>query len=92
MRRLRARQEYQFFRALFRAAPGLATAWWVLLLARGMLPALIAVATGALINAVDAGHSLAGPLTAVGVVFILFQILTPLHLVVSSDLGSRTAA
>jgi ATP-binding cassette subfamily B protein len=92
VRRLRARQEYQFFRALFRAAPGLATAWWALLLARGLLPALIAVATGALINAVDGGHSLAGPLTAVGVVIILFQVLTPLHLVVSSDLGSRTAA
>ena len=47
------RQEYQFFGALFAAAPGLATAWWVLLALRGLLPALIAVATGALIGAVQ---------------------------------------
>jgi ABC-type multidrug transport system fused ATPase/permease subunit len=92
MRRLRGRQEYQFFRALFLAAPGLATAWWALLLARGLLPALIAVATGILIGAVQGGHSLAAPLTFVGIVFILFQVLTPLHLAVSSDLGSRAAA
>src|SRR6185503_12394468 len=76
----------------FRAAPGLATAWWALLLARGLLPALIAVATGSLIGAVEAGNSLAAPLTAVGIVFILFQVLTPMHLAVSADLGSRTAA
>jgi ATP-binding cassette, subfamily B, bacterial len=92
MRRLRARQEYQFFRALFRAAPGLATAWWTLLIARGLLPALIAVATGTLIGAVEGGNSLAAPLTFVGIVFILFQVLTPLHLAVSADLGSRAAA
>jgi ABC-type multidrug transport system fused ATPase/permease subunit len=92
MRRLRGRQEYQFFRALFLAAPGLATAWWALLIARGLLPALIAVATGILIGAVQGGHSLAAPLTFVGIVFILFQVLTPLHLAVSSDLGSRAAA
>jgi ABC-type multidrug transport system fused ATPase/permease subunit len=53
---------------------------------------LIAVATGALIGAVQGGHPLAGPLTAVGIVFVLFQVLTPLHLAVSSDLGSRAAA
>ena len=39
-----------------------------------------------------AGDSLAGPLTFVGIVFILFQVLTPLHLAVSADLGSRAAA
>ncbi len=92
MRRLRARQEYQFFRALFRAAPGLATAWWTLLIARGLLPALIAVATGTLIGAVEGGNSLAAPLTFVGIVFILFQVLTPLHHAVSANLGSRAAA
>src|SRR5260221_12451556 len=92
MRSLRARQEYQFFGALFRAAPGLAYAWWLLLALRGLLPAGIAVATGALIGAVDGGHSLAGPLTAGGIVFVLFQVLTPLHLAVSANPGSRTAA
>jgi ATP-binding cassette subfamily B protein len=92
MRSLRARQEYQFFGALFRAAPGLAYAWWILLALRGLLPAGIAIATGALIGAVENGNSLAGPLTAVGIVFILFQVLTPLHLAISANLGSQTAA
>ena len=92
MRGLRARQEYQFFGALFRAAPGLAYGWWALLALRGLLPAGIAVATGALIGAVESGRSLAAPLTAVGIVFILFQVLTPLHLAISANLGSRTAA
>jgi ABC-type multidrug transport system fused ATPase/permease subunit len=92
MRRVRARQEYQFFGALFRAAPGLAYAWWLLLALRGLLPAGLAVATGALIGAVQSGSSLAAPLTAVGIVFVLFQVLTPLHLAISANLGSRTAA
>ena len=92
MRRLRERQEYQFFRALFRATPGLASAWWLLLALRGLLPAAIAVAMGALTGAVQAHHPLAAPLTAVGVVFVLFPVLTPLHLAVSADLGSCTGA
>src|SRR6476620_4085427 len=92
MRGLRARQEYQFFGALFRAAPGLASGLWLLLALRGLLPAGIAIATGALIGAVESGTSLAGPLTAVGIVFVLFQVLTPLHLAISANLGSRTAA
>jgi ATP-binding cassette, subfamily B, bacterial len=92
MRRLRGRQEYQFFGALFRAAPGLAYGWWLLLALRGLLPAGLAVATGALIGAVQGGDSLAAPLTAVGIVFVLFQVLTPLHLAISANLGSRTAA
>src|SRR6478672_4984701 len=92
MRGLRARQEFQFFGALFRAAPGLAYAWWLLLALRGLLPAGIAVATGALIGAVQSGSSLAAPLTAVGILFVLFQVLTPLHLAISANLGSRTAA
>src|SRR5689334_7142143 len=92
MRRLRERQESQFFGALFKAAPGLAVSWWLLLLLRGLLPALIAVATGALIGAVHDGSSLAVPLTAVGIVFVLFQVLTPIHVAVSADLGSRGAA
>ena len=92
MRGIRARQEYQFFGALFRAAPGLAYAWWLLLALRGLLPAGLAVATGALIGAVHDGTSLTVPLTAVGIVFVLFQVLTPLHLAISANLGSRTAA
>ena len=90
--RLRARQEWGFFAALFRASRPLATLWWVLLLLRGLLPALFAIAAGTLIGAVQRGDPLAGPLTFVGIVFVSFQVLTPLHQAVSSNLGSRTAA
>lgn len=92
MHRLRQRQETQFFAAHFQAAPGLATAWWVLLILRGVMPALLAVATGTLIGAVDDGEPLGGPLVFVGVVFVMFSVLTPLHQAVSSNLGSRLAA
>src|SRR4051794_41242995 len=56
------------------------------------MPAALAVAMGFLLGAVQNGDSLAAPLTAVGIVFILFQVLTPMHLAVSADLGSRCAA
>src|SRR4051812_6932641 len=92
MKRLRSRPEWGFFAALFEAAPGLTTSWWVLLLLRGALPAVLAVASGVLIGAVEHGDPLAGPLTLVGVAFVAFQVLTPLHQAVSSNLGSRTAA
>jgi ABC-type multidrug transport system fused ATPase/permease subunit len=90
--RLRARQEWGFFAALLRASRPLATLWWVLLVLRGLLPALFAIAAGTLIGAVQRGDSLTGPLTFVGIVFVSFQVLTPLHQAVSSNLGSRTAA
>ena len=37
--RLRERQEWQLGVAIWRADPKLAAAWWVLVLARGLLPA-----------------------------------------------------
>ena len=92
VQRLRARKEYQFFGALHRAAPGLARTWWALLVLRGLMPAALAITTGVLIGAVNNGDSLAGPLTAVGIVFVLYQVLTPLHVAVSANLGSRAAA
>jgi ABC-type multidrug transport system fused ATPase/permease subunit len=92
VRRLRARKEYRLFAAMRHAAPGLATAWWALLLLRGALPALLAIVTGILIGAVKDGSSLTAPLTAVGIVFVLYQVLTPLHLAVSGNVGSRLAA
>ena len=90
--RLRRRQEWQFFGVLHRADPGLAVAWWVVLVARGLLPAGFAVATGALVGAVQGGGDLAGPLVAVGVVFVLLQVLRPLHQAIGTNLGDRTAA
>ena len=92
IRALRDRQEWRFFGALFKADPGLAVAWWVVLGCRGVLPALFAVATGALVGAVQGGRDLAGPLAAVGVVFVLLQVLVPIHQAIGTNLGDRTAA
>ncbi|NJN52847.1 MAG: ATP-binding cassette domain-containing protein, partial [Gammaproteobacteria bacterium] len=91
LEKLRARQEWKYFSVLPRAARPLAIAWWIILLTRGVLPAAFAVAMGILVGAVQAGHDLVMPLAAAGVVFLLLQTLTPIHQVVSSNLGSRTA-
>jgi ABC-type multidrug transport system fused ATPase/permease subunit len=92
MSRLRERQEWQFFGVLPKAARRLAVAWWVVLLLRGVLPAAFAIAMGVLIGAVQQGHSLGGPLAFVGFVFVLLQVLKPIHTAVSANLGDRTAA
>lgn len=92
MRRLRASNQWRFFGVMRRAAPGHAVAWWVLLALRGLLPAGLAVATGWLIDAVTRGASLVAPLVLVGVVFVAFQVLTPLQQVVGSNLGNLTAS
>ena len=89
---MRERQEWLFFRSLHKADRGLATAWWSILALRGVLPALLAVAMGALISAVEGGDPLGTPLTVVGIVFVLMQVLYPIHAAVSGDLGDRTAA
>src|SRR6185312_2691381 len=57
-----------------------------------ILPAFFGIAMGLLVAAVQRGSGLAGPLTFAGVVFVLLQILTPIHQAVSSNLGDRTAA
>ena len=92
LQRLRERNEWKFFAVLPQADRLLAVAWWVVLVLRGVLPAVFAVAMGALVGAVQNGASLAGPLTFVGVVFVLLQVLTPIHQAVSANLGDRTAA
>ena len=91
-RSLRERQEWKFLGVLPRADRPLAYAWWALLALRGVLPALFAIAMGMLVAAVQAGHGLALPLGVAGGVFVLLQVLTPVHQAVSSNLGSRTAA
>jgi ATP-binding cassette subfamily B protein len=88
---VRERPEWAFFGVLFKASPGYAIAWWTLLLLRGAMPALLAIATGILVGAVRGGDSLTLPLTLVGVVFVLFQVLTPLQQAVSAIVGLRTA-
>lgn len=89
---LRARNEWKFFGALPRADGGLAAVWWFVLVLRGILPALFAIAMGVLVAGVQGGGALAGPLALVGVVFVLLQILAPIHQAVSANLGARTAS
>ena len=92
LERLRSRDEWQFMKVLPKADPLLATAWWVVLVVRGILPALFAIMMGGLIGAVQDDDNLALPLTGVGVVFVLLQVLSPIHQALGSNLGSRTAA
>jgi len=92
MGRLRARKEWQFFAVLTRAERRLGIAWWTVLIARGVLPAVFAIATGVLVAAVEAGHGLTGPLALTGVVFVAMQVLNPVHTAISANLGDRTAA
>ncbi len=92
MGRLRARQEWQFFAVLPRADRRLAVVWWAVLIARGVLPAVLAIATGVLVAAVQSGRSLVGPLALVGVVFVALQVLSPVHTALSANLGDRTSA
>src|SRR5580700_5631116 len=92
VRRIRARQELQLAAALSRADRPMATGWWSLLAVRGLLPASFSIATGVLVGAISRHSSLAVPLAVVGVVFILLQVLGPLHTALSANLGDRTAA
>src|SRR3989475_12862467 len=90
--RLRARNEWIFADVLPRADRTLATGWWILLILRGLLPAIFAIAMGRLCGAIQRGDNLAGPLALVGIVFVLQQVLPPIHQAVGANLGSRIAA
>jgi ATP-binding cassette, subfamily B, bacterial len=92
LERVFERKEWIFFSVLRRAAPGLALAWWFALLLRGGLPAAFAIAMGVLVGAVEHANPLAGPLALVGAIFILLEVLSPIHQAVSANLGDRTAA
>jgi ATP-binding cassette, subfamily B, bacterial len=92
LKRLRERNEWKFFAVLPQADGRLAVAWWFVLLLRGVLPAVFAIAMGLLVAAVQGGDSLIGPLALTGVVFVLLQVLGPIQTAVSHNLGDRTAA
>jgi ATP-binding cassette subfamily B protein len=92
VRRLRERPEWKFFSVLPKADRTLAVLWWTVLVLRGVLPAGFAIATGILIGAVQRGGELAGPLVLMGVIFVLLQVLAPVHQALSANLGSRIAA
>jgi ATP-binding cassette, subfamily B, bacterial len=91
-RALTARNEWKFFSVLPKADRLLALGWWSALVLRGSLPAGFAIAMGWLIGAVQRGDSLAAPLAMVGAIFVLLQILSPLHQAIGANLGSRLAA
>jgi ATP-binding cassette, subfamily B, bacterial len=92
LKRFLARQEMVFFTALPRADVRLGTLWWLLVVLRATLPALLAVATGAVVAAVEDGGPMTASLTALGVVFVLTQVVTPLHQTVGENLGLRVSA
>src|SRR5437868_809405 len=89
---LTGRKEWKFFGVLPKASPGLALAWWITLLLRGVLPAAFAIAMGLLVGAVQHGDSLAGPLVFAGAIFVMLQVLSPIHQAVGANLGDSTAA
>jgi len=89
---LTKRKEWKFFAVLPKADRGLAAAWWSALLLRGILPAAFAIAMGVLVGAVQRGRPLAGPLAFAGTIFVLLQVLSPIHQAISANLGDRTAA
>jgi ATP-binding cassette subfamily B protein len=90
--RLRASNGWKFFEVVGRADRPLASAWWIVLVLRGLLPAVFAIAMGVLVGAVQYHESLRGPLALAGGVFVLMQVLSPLHQAISSNLGGRTAS
>jgi ABC-type multidrug transport system fused ATPase/permease subunit len=89
---LTERKEWKFFAVLPKADAGLAAAWWTVLLLRGILPAGFAIAMGVLVGAVQRGDALTGPLAFAGGIFVLLQVLSPIHQAASANLGDRTAA
>jgi ATP-binding cassette subfamily B protein len=89
---LRRRNEWKFFAVLPKAEPGLAIVWWLVLVLRGVLPAAFGIAMGLLVGAVQGRTDLTAPLAFVGSVFVLLQVLNPIHQAFSANLGDRTAA
>jgi ATP-binding cassette, subfamily B, bacterial len=89
---LTSRKEWTFFGALPKADPGIAAVWWIVLTLRGILPAGFAIAMGVLVGAVQRGNTLTGPLALAGAIFVLIQVLNPIHQALSANLGDRTAA
>jgi ATP-binding cassette subfamily B protein len=88
---LRGRAEWQFFGVLWKASPGKTVAWWAVLVLQGALPGLLAIATGWVVGTVRDDAGLAWPLTVLGVLFVLAQVLPPLLQAVSAVLGAVTA-
>ena len=85
MHRLRDRQEWKFFGALYTASPGYTIAWWLLLIVRGSMAAVGSVALGWLVSNIRAGSGLAAPLTLAGGAFAAQLILNPIQVAVERE-------
>ena len=92
LQKLRNRDAWKFFGVLRLSDHKLAVAWWTVLLLRGLLPGAFAIAIGVLVGAVERNAPLTGPLLLAGSIFALLQMLSPLHLAIGTNLGSRTAS
>jgi ATP-binding cassette subfamily B protein len=90
--RLQASNEWRFLAVLPKADRALAYAWWTLIAARGVVPALFTLAMGAVVGAVQGGDPLTGPLTFAGAVFIAGNAVGPVHEAVGGNLGAKTGA
>ncbi|HEV2374862.1 MAG TPA: ABC transporter ATP-binding protein [Streptosporangiaceae bacterium] len=88
----RSAESHLVFRVLPGAHRGLAIGWWVLVVLRALLPGLVAVATGALVGAVSAGHRPGWQLALVAGASVLVLVLSPVHDAVSANLGARVGA
>ena len=76
--RLTARNEWKFAGVLVRADRGLAIAWWALIVLRGLLPAVFAIAMGWLVATIQNGGNQVAPLALVWVVFVRYN-RPPIH-------------
>src|SRR3954464_8171576 len=102
------RNAWRFFSTMPQADPLLAAAWWAVLVARGLLGPAFGVAMGVLVAAVTRGAPLGQPLALVAAVvrvavlgwplamvaaaFVLLQVLPPLQVAISANLGDRLAS
>jgi ABC-type multidrug transport system fused ATPase/permease subunit len=89
--RLRHNAIFRLFGVLLRADRRLTVAWWATIVLRSLVPAGFVVAMGATVSAVQHGDSLALPLTAIGVTFLVQQAAGPIHDAMSSNLGAKVA-
>lgn len=92
LQRILGSNEWKFFSSLRYADRRLAAVWWTVLIGRGVLPALLALASGLLVAAVNNRQPLAAPLVFVGILFVAFQVLTPVHKAIGNNLGNRLSA
>src|SRR5471032_563931 len=89
---MRDRAGWKFFSVLLKADAPLATAWWITLVLRGVLPTAFAIVMGVLVAAVQRGGSLTAPLAVAGAIFVILQVLPPIHTAIGMNVGDRTAA